>query len=73
MGAMVLGIGCFSGTGFAANFTDRSIGISIDLDDEFVRKPDWRGYRVFRSTDNAASVYIKPVYDLSLYDLREDL
>jgi hypothetical protein len=73
MGALVLGIGCFAGTGFAANFTDRSIGISIDLDDEFVRKPDWRGYRVFRSTDNAASVYIKPVYDLSLYDLREDL
>ena len=73
MWAVVLGLGSFTGTGFAANFTDMSIGISIDLDDEFVRKPDWRGYRVFRSADNAASVYIKPVYDLSLYDLKEDL
>jgi hypothetical protein len=71
--AIVLGLGCFAGTGYAANFSDRSIGISIDLDDALVKQSNWRGYRVFSSANNAASVFIKPVYELSLYDLREDL
>jgi hypothetical protein len=70
---IVLGLGCFAGTGFAANFTDKSIGISIDLDDELVKQTNWRGYRVFSSEDNSASVLIRPVYDLSLYNLREEL
>jgi len=70
---IVLCLGCFVGTGFAANFTDKSIGISIDLDDELVKQKNWRGYRVFSSADNAASVFIKPVPDFSLYHLREDL
>jgi len=70
---IVLSLGCFVGTGFAANYTDKSIGISIDLDDELVKQSNWRGYRVFSAADNSASVFIKPVYDLSLYHLREDL
>ena len=73
LSGIVLGFGCFVGTGFAANVTDKSIGISIDLDDELVKQSNWRGYRVFSSADNAASVFIKPVHDLSLYHLREDL
>jgi hypothetical protein len=71
--AVVLGLGCFAGTGHAANFSDSSIGISIDLDDELVEMSHWRGYRVFSSANNSASVLIKPVHDLSLYDLRQDL
>jgi hypothetical protein len=73
MWGIVLSLGCFAGIGNAANFSDSSIGISIDLDDELVAKPNWRGYRVFSSADNSASVFIKPVYDLRLYDLRQEL
>ena len=70
---IVLCLGCFIGTGYAANFSDKSIGISIDLDDKLAKQSNWRGYRVFSSADNTASVFIKPVYDLSLYHLSEDL
>jgi hypothetical protein len=69
----MLGLGCFIGIGNAANFSDKSIGISINLDDELVEQSQWRGYRVFSTADNTASVFIKPVYDLRLYDLKEDL
>ena len=37
LSGIVLCLGCFVGTGFAANYTDRSIGISIDLDDKLTR------------------------------------
>ena len=73
LSSILLGLGCFVGIGNAANFSDKSIGISIDLDDEFVEQPNWRGYRVFGTPDNSASVFIKPVYDLRLYDLKQDL
>ena len=73
LSGIVLGLGCFVGIGTAANFSDKSIGISIDLDDEFVEQSQWRGYRVFSTADNTASVLIKPVYDLRLYDLKQDL
>jgi len=70
---IVLGLGCFASTVFAANFTDKSIGISIDLDDELAKQSNWRGYHVFSSANNSASVFIRPVYNLSLYHLREEL
>ena len=73
LSSIVLGLGCFVGTGNAANLSDKSIGISIDLDDELVAQPDWRGYRVFSSADNSASVFIRPVHGLRMYDLRQDL
>jgi hypothetical protein len=73
LSGIVLCLGCFVGTGFAANYTDRSIGISIDLDDKLTRQSNWRGYIVFSAADNSASVFIKPLYELSLYHLREDL
>ena len=73
LSGIVLGLGCFVGIGNAANFSDKSIGISIDLDDELVEQSQWRGYRVFSTADNSASVFIKPVHDLRLYDLKEDL
>ena len=70
---MVLCLGFFVGTGNAANYSDRSIGISINLDDELVEMRNWRGYRVFSTADNTASVLIKPVFGVRLYDLRQDL
>ena len=73
LSAIVLGLGCVVGTGNAANFTDKSIGISIDLDDEFVEQSQWRGYVVFSTKDNTASLLIKPVFGVRLYDLRQDL
>jgi hypothetical protein len=71
--SIVLGLGCFVGNGLAANFSDKSIGISIDLDDEFVEQKQWHGYTVFSTADNSASVMIKPQYDLNMYDLRQSL
>ena len=73
LSGIVLGFGCYVGIGNAANFSDKSIGISIDLDDELVEQSNWRGYRVFSAADNSASVFIKPVHNLRLYDLKEDL
>ena len=73
LSGIVLGFGCYVGIGNAANFSDKSIGISIDLDDELVEHSNWRGYRVFSAADNSASVFIKPVHNLRLYDLKEDL
>ncbi len=73
LSGIVLGLVCFVGIGNAANLSDKSIGISIDLDDELVEQPNWRGYRVFSSADNSASVFIRSVQDLRLYDLRQDL
>lgn len=73
LSGIVLGLGCFVGIGNAANFSDKSIGISIDLDDELVEQSQWRGYRVFSTADKSASVLIRPVYDLRMYDLKEDL
>jgi len=73
LSGIVLGLGCFVGSGNAANFSDKSIGISIDLDDELVEQTQWRGYLVFNTPDNSASVLIKPVHNLRLYDLKEDL
>jgi hypothetical protein len=66
-------LGCFVGISNAANFSDKSIGISIDLDDELVEQTQWRGYLVFSAKDNSASVLIRPVHNLRLYDLKEDL
>ncbi len=73
LSVIVLGLGCFAGTGYAANFIDKSIGISINLDEELVEKSQWRGYTVFSTADNTASVLIKPVFGVRLYDLRQDL
>ena len=70
---IALGLISYAGIGNAANYSDSSIGISIDLDDQLVEQTQWRGYRVFSTGDNTASVFIKPVHDLRLYDLKEDL
>lgn len=73
LSGIVLGLGCVVGSGNAANFSDKSIGISIDLDDAFVEQSQRHGYRIFNTADNSASVIIRPVFDLRLYDLKEDL
>ncbi len=70
---IVLGLGCFVGIGNAANFSDQSIGISIDLADGLVEQPQHHRTRFFTTPDNSAAVFIKPVHDLSLYDLRKEL
>ncbi len=73
LSGIVLGFGCLVGTGLAANYSDRTIGISINLDDELVDQGNWRGYRVFSTADHTASLLIKPVFNVRLYDLRQDL
>jgi hypothetical protein len=73
LSGIVLGLGSFVGIGNAANFSDKSIGISIDLDGELVEQPQHHRTRFFSTPDNSAAVFIKPVYDLSLYDMRKDL
>ena len=73
LSTIVLALVCFTGTGNAANFSDKSIGISIDLDDELVEQSQKHGYLIFSTTDNSASVLIKPLYELDLYKLRESL
>ncbi len=73
LSGIVLGLGCFVGIGTAANFSDQSIGISIDLDDGLVEQPQHHRTRFFSTPDNSAAVFIKPVHDLSLYDLRKEL
>jgi hypothetical protein len=70
---IALNLGCFVGNSLAANFSDKSIGISIDLDDALVEQKQWHGYTVFSTADNSASVMIKPEYDLNMYDLRQSL
>ena len=70
---IVLGLGGFVGIGNAANFSDQSIGISIDLADGLVEQPQHHRTRFFTTPDNSAAVFIKPVYDLSLYDLKKEL
>jgi len=73
LSTIVLGLVCFIDTGNAANFSDQSIGISVDLDDELVEQSQKHGYLIFSTADNSASVLIKPLYELDLYKLRESL
>jgi hypothetical protein len=73
LSGIVLGLGCFVSIGNAANFIDKSIGISIDLDDRLVEQPQHHRTRFFSTPDNSAAVFIKPVHDLSLYDLKKEL
>jgi hypothetical protein len=61
------------GTVHAANFTDTSFGISIDVDDALSKQPLLRDIQYFKSQDRSASLMIKRIYDLSITDLVEEL
>ena len=62
-----------AGTANAANFTDISFGISIDVDDALTKQPRVRDIQYFKSEDATGSLLIKRIYDLTIVDFLEEL
>ena len=70
---VVAGIAGIGGTAGAANFTDSSFGISIDVDDALSRQPPLRDIQYFKSQDSSGSLMIKRIHDLTIIDFLEEL
>jgi hypothetical protein len=62
-----------TGTADAANFTDTSFGISIDVDDALSKQPLLRDIQYFKSEDSSGSLMIKRIHDLSIVEFLEEL
>ena len=62
-----------AGTADAANFTDISFGISIDVDDTLSRQPPLLDIQYFKSQDSSGSLMIKRIHDLTIIDFLEEL
>ena len=60
-------------TADAANFTDTSFGISIDVDDTLSKQPLVRDIQYFKSQDRSASLMIRRIHDLSIVDFLGEL
>jgi len=60
-------------TASAANFTDTSSGISIDVDDTLSKQPRLRDIQYFKSEDRSSSLMIKQIHDLSIVDFLTEL
>ena len=60
-------------TADAANFTDASFGISIDVDDALSKQPLLRDIQYFKSQDKSGSLMIKRIHDLTIVDFLEEL
>ena len=60
-------------TADAANFTDTSFGISIDVDESLAKQPRLRNIQYFNSQDRSASLMIKLIHDLSIVDFLGEL
>lgn len=69
----ILALAVITATAHAANFTDTSFGISIDVDDALSKQPVWRDIQYFTSQDKSASLMIKRIYDLSIVEFLEEL
>lgn len=69
----ILVLAVISGSADAANFTDISFGISIDVDDALSRQPPLRDIQYFKSQDKSGSLMIKRIHDLTIIDLLEEL
>ena len=67
----ILGLAGIAGSADAANFTDTSFGISIDIDDALPKQPLVRDIQPFVSQDNLVSLVIRRAYDLSIIDFVE--
>ena len=61
------------GSADAANFTDTSFGINIDIDDSLSKQPQLRDIQYFNSKDRNASLMIKQIYDLSIIEFLDEL
>jgi len=72
LGAFLV-LAVISGTADAANFTDTSFGISIDVDDTLSKQPLLRDIQYFNSQDRSGSLMIKRIHDLTIVDLLEEL
>ena len=57
----------------AANFTDASFGISIDVDDALSKQPLLRDIQYFKSQDSSGSLMIKRIHDLTIVDFLQEL
>ena len=62
----ILGLAGIAGSADAANFTDTSFGISIDIDDALPKQPLVRDIQPFVSQDNLVSLVIRRAYDLRI-------
>ena len=72
LGAILVLAG-IAGTADAANFTNPSFGISIDVDDALSKQPLLRDIQYFKSQDSSGSLLIKRIYDLTIVDFLEEL
>jgi len=70
---VILVLAVIAGTADAANFTDISFGISIDVDDALSRQPRVRDIEYFKSQDSSGSLMIKRIHDLTIVDFVEEL
>ena len=57
----------------AANFTDETFGISINVDDALTKQPLLRDIQYFKSQDSSGSLMIKRIHDLTIVDFLEEL
>ena len=69
----ILVLAGIAGTADAANFTDISFGISIDVDDALSQQPRLRDIQYFKSQDGSGSLMIKRIHDLTIVDFLEEL
>lgn len=72
LGAILVLAG-IAGTADAANFTNISFGISIDVDDALTRQPPLRDIEYFKAEDSSGSLMIKRIYDLTIVDFVDEL
>jgi hypothetical protein len=69
----ILALAGIAGTADAANFTDTSFGISIDVDDALTKQPLLRDIQSFVSQDMSGSLVIRRVHDLTIIDFMDEL
>jgi hypothetical protein len=69
----ILVLAVISGSADAANFTNPSFGISIDVDDALTKQPQLRDIQYFKSQDSSGSLMIKRIHDLTIVDFLEEL
>jgi hypothetical protein len=69
----ILVLAVVTATANAANFTDTSFGISIDVDDALTQQPLLRDIQYFKSEDSSGSVMVKRIHDLSIVEFLQEL
>ncbi|MBT8129271.1 MAG: hypothetical protein HKO86_00335 [Gammaproteobacteria bacterium] len=60
-------------TANAANFTDETFGISIEVDDALSKQPLLRDIQYFKPEDSSGSLMIKRIHDLTIVDFLKEL